>query len=124
MNINKTQLIKVVNVTLLYHQNGNDCKMKESIRYFVLHYWDFNLVTEYFLTYPNITWNELKSLGNFFSLIYDYSEDEPLTRTNLIDYATKCFSKSFLLCPMSERHGIVHDFNNLVGKTYKQYIDK
>lgn len=122
MKINEQHLMKVAENTLLFYRNGNKCKVIDSIQFFIEHYLDLTYVTEFYLSSKRISWYELKTLGQLFLLFYDYTEDDGLSRQQLVENTTRLFSRAFLVCPIRERHGIALDFIGLIRKTYKRYI--
>ncbi len=99
--------------------SGKKEKVINSIIHLLKHYWDFNLVTEYILADKSSTWGELKIAGDFFSLLFDYTVEHD--RTTIVYYASRCYGRAYLLCPMRERHGIIYVFNELLGKSYRSF---
>ena len=111
----------MIKESLQYHQEKNEYRFLASIQEFVEQYWNFQLVTKTVIANKKTKWHELKFLGNFYSILLDYSEDDYYTKEELFDYASRCMARAFMLSPYNEKHSIVFDFNNLVEKTYKQY---
>lgn len=114
----KAFLDKIRNIISL-QLSGDKEQVINSICHLIKHYWDFNLVTEYMLADKSTTWKELKATGDFFSILFNHTAE--CDRASIVYYASRCYGRAFLLCPMRERHGIIYAFNDLLGITYRSF---
>ena len=120
--MNKVVSLSFVKEIIKNHLNGDEKNVLNNILYLFEYNSDLGELLNSFLKDIETTWEEMKDLGCFLSILYDYAIDDYLTQSKLIDYATKCMLKSFMLSPIKEKHGIAYEYNNLIKKTYHQYV--
>ena len=118
MNIDKQQLLLHVEDILTLSKGNKGGSITDELRKFVRQFWDFNLIVEVLMTDKQRKWEELFKVAQFFNTLIDYAENDYLTRSGLINDATRLYAKSFTLCPMKLRHHIAYGLLKLIEKTY------
>ena len=118
MTIDKQALLLNVEEILSLSNGEKSGSIADELLKFVRHFWDFNLIVEVLMTDKQRKWDELFLVAQFFNTLIDYSEDDCLTRSGLINDATRLYAKSFTLCPRKQRHHIAYGLLKLIEKTY------
>lgn len=117
MEIDKKLLIQQAQEILSLSESQKESAIPR-IKEFIRHFWDFNLIVEFLMTDKSRKWEDLFLIGQFFSRIIEYSANDYLTQSGLINDAGRLYAKAFTLCPFHFRHRIAYELHKLIGKTY------